>query len=101
MKKNLLLIPTILALTPLTSCAVNQSSLTNVVKNLKTLDKNVNEEDLKDSCTFVYVGKDVSADGMPMMCRCADMGTTTETHLKVYQRDELANSTFVGKNGFT
>ncbi|XQP55108.1 MAG: C69 family dipeptidase [Mycoplasmoidaceae bacterium] len=101
MKKNLLLMPAILALTPLASCATNQVSLANTVKNLEILDKDVNEEEQQDSCTFVYVGKDVSADGMPMMCRCADMGTTTETHLKVYQRDELANNTFVGKNGFT
>lgn len=103
MKKSLLLIPTALTTLPLVSCTNTiGSNVANAYLNQNLINNNQeNEIEEKGSCTFVYVGKDVSQDGVPMLCRCMDMGSSCEVSLKVYERDELANQTFVGKNGFT
>lgn len=94
MKKTLLLTSAI----PLLSCVPMVGCSTNYVQTQTS--KTINTEEEKGSCTFVYVGKEVAEDGMPMMCRCMDMGSACEVSLQVYERDELAKQTFVGKNGF-
>lgn len=99
MKKTLFFTTALSALPLLTTMPMVSCGATNQA-NLSTVDNGATEEN-NDCCTFVYVGKNVSEDGLPLMCRCMDMSPVSEVNLKVYQRDELANETFVGKNGFT
>ncbi|MCQ2792051.1 MAG: C69 family dipeptidase [Bacilli bacterium] len=67
---------------------------------LKTPVDNSNDEE-KSACTLVYIGKDLTLDHIPIIARCVDLYPTNESSLRIYQRDELANTTFTGDNGYT
>ncbi len=59
------------------------------------------QEEDNEGCTVMYVGSGVSADGKAIIARSSDSGPhSLMLNGQVFQRNELANTTVKGKNGF-
>jgi len=91
---------TAVALAPSLS-AVPVNTTTNTIEQPEVLEDEIQEEQ-NESCTVMYVGKDVSTTGRAYCCRCGDTSPKgININATIFEHNQLANVTTKGKNGFS